>query len=169
LDKFYFIAHSWGGCVALHYLAKYKEKVEKLVLLDGGYHIKQFEYDYFSNIDKKALRFTPNCSLEEEIKYYENDFYNYILSNWEEFLEAEKNNYLSWSKLQEIAAKDLMKADKGKIKFRASGNTARGAIKSMYKFPTNVLYEKLKLLQAKLPHDWYDPYRVAIEVKNWIE
>jgi len=71
---------------------------------------------------------------------------------------VERNNYLRWSDLLEIAAKDLMKEEDGKIIFCACGDTARGAIKSMYNSSTNLLYDKLRLpillLQATLPSSW---------------
>lgn len=158
-DSFYILAHSWGGCIALHYAAQYPEKVKKILLLDGGYHKKQIQYDYFTKIDKEQLDFKPNCSLEDEIKSYEADFEGYVFTNWNDFLEVEQNNYLRWSKLLEQAAKDLMKEEAdGTIRFCACGNTARGVIKSMYNFPTDDIYNKLEipilLLQATLPESW---------------
>ena len=158
-DNFYLMAHSWGGCIALHYAAQYPERVNKILLLDGGYHIKQFQYDYFAKVDKKHLSFKPDCSLEEEIQSYETDFNGYIFSSWDDFLYVERNNYLRWSELLEQASKDLMKEEEdGKIRFCASGDTARGAIKSMYNYPTNLLYNKLEvpilLLQSTLPESW---------------
>ncbi|MGO1372399.1 MAG: alpha/beta hydrolase [Senegalia sp. (in: firmicutes)] len=158
-ESFYLMAHSWGGCVALHYASENSERVKKMMLLDGGYHLKQFSYEYFSNLDRTKLSIKPDCSLEEEIQSYEEDFEGYVFSNWEDFLEVEKNSYLRWSELLEQAAKDLMKVEQdGKIKFCASGDTARGAIKSMYNFPTDVLYNRLDipilLLQATLPEGW---------------
>ena len=49
-NKFFLLAHSWGGDIALHYLARYPQDIKKLVLLDGGYYIKQEVYNYFSNL-----------------------------------------------------------------------------------------------------------------------
>lgn len=42
--QFYLMCHSWGGCVGLHYAAKYPDKVKKVLLIDGGYHDKRFSY-----------------------------------------------------------------------------------------------------------------------------
>lgn len=166
-DNFCLMAHSWGGCIAIHYAALYPEKVKKILLLDGGYHIKQFEYDYFVNVNKEQLGFKPNCSLDEEIQSYKSDFDEYIFSSWDDFLDVERNNYLRWSELLEIAAKDLMKEKDEKIIFCASGDTARGAIKSMYNSPTNLLYDKLRLpillLQATLPSSWDEVRTLEIE------
>lgn len=57
----------------------------------------------------------------------------------------------------------------GRIRFCASGDTARGAIKSMYDYPTNFLYDKLSvpilLLQATLPESWNDIR--TLEVKEF--
>lgn len=167
IDSFYLMAHSWGGCIALHFLAQYPEKIKKVLLIDGGYHIKQYQYKYFSEIDKSKLSFKPDCSLEEEIKTYEIDFDGYVFDKWSDFLEEEKNNYLRWSGLLEIASRDLMKEDNGKIRFCASGDTARGAIKSMFNYPTNVLYSKINtpilLLVATLPESWMEIRNLQIE------
>lgn len=167
-DNFYILAHSWGGCIALHYAAKYPKKVKKILLLDGGYHQKQTIYDYFKKIDKEKLNFKPDCSLEEEIKSYEEDFNGYVFSNWNDFLEVERNNYLRWSELLEKASKDLMKEEEdGTIRFCACGDTARGAIKSMYNFPTNEIYKKLEtpilLIQATLPESWAEIRNILVE------
>lgn len=167
-DSFYLLAHSWGGCVALHFAAQYPEKVKKILLLDGGYHIKQMQYDYFSKLSNEQLEFSPNCSLEDEIKEYEEDFDGYVFSNWDDYLKEERNNYLRYSELLEIASKDLMKEEAdGTIRFCASGDTARGAIKSMYNFPTNVIYDKLKmpilLLESTLPESWNEIKDIMIK------
>lgn len=166
-DRFYILAHSWGGCIALHYAAQYPEKVKKILLLDGGYHIKQIQYDYFKNIDQSQLKFKPDCSLEDEISSYKADFDGYVFSNWNDFLEVERNNYLRWSEGLELAAKDLMKEEAGTIRFCASGDTARGAIKSMYNFPTDVIYDNLEtpilLLQATIPASWNEIRNILVE------
>lgn len=169
-DSFYILAHSWGGCIALHYAVQYPNKVKKILLLDGGYHQKQIQYDYFARINKDELDFKPDCSLDDEIKSYEEDFDGYVFSNWNDFLEVESNNYLRWSKLLEQASMDLMKEEAdGTIRFCASGGTSRGAIKSMYNFPTDLIYNKLitpiLLLQATMPETW-DEIR-TIQVKEF--
>ena len=158
-ESFYILAHSWGGCVALHYAARYPEKVKKMLMIDGGYHQKQIMYDYCIKNRKGHLEFEAFCSLEDEIKLYEEDFDNYVFLNWNDLLDVERNNYLRWSYLLEQAARDLMKEESdGTIRFCASGDTARGAIKSMYNFPTDAIYDKLKtqilLLQASMPESW---------------
>lgn len=145
-DKFYLLAHSWGGDIALHYNAKHSERVIKTVLLDGGYYLKDEIY--------RSEGFVFN-SLEDEIKYYENDFDGYIFDSWNDWLTEEKKYYSNWSYKKEISTRDLMKEEEDKVKFRASGDTARAAIKSMYNYPTSNIYNKLSdsilLLQCTLP------------------
>ena len=155
-ERFFIMAHSWGGCIALHYAALYPKKVRKMLLIDGGYHQKQDIYDYFSNVDREKLNFHPNCSLAEEIAEYKADFDGYVFSNWNDFLAVEKENYARWSPLLEQASMDLMKEDTdGTIRFCASGETARKSIISMYNYPTSLIYDRLKtqilLLQSTLP------------------
>ena len=38
-DSFYLMAHSWCGCIALHFSALYPEKIRKILLLDGAYQL----------------------------------------------------------------------------------------------------------------------------------
>lgn len=149
--KTHIMAHSWGACVALHFAKRYPECVNKLLLLDGGYHVKDFEYEYASN---NKIGFT---SIEEEIQYYYKDFDQYIFDTWEEAMEEEKNLYLRWSEKIEEQSKDLFKIENGKYKFIPSGKIAEGAIWSMYKHPTDEVYgeidKAIKLLVAKIPEE----------------
>lgn len=154
--EIYLLAHSWGGEIALHYTANYPTKVKKIILLDGGYYIKKLSNDYFSK--NNHLQHKLPCSLQEETDCYEKDFDEYIFSSWEEYLEVEKNNYLRWSPLLKEASMDLMKEVDGRVIWHASGDTARGAIKSMYKSPSTLIYNRLPqnilLLQCTLPDDF---------------
>lgn len=168
--SFFVMAHSWGGCVALHYAAKFPEKVKKILLIDGGYHVKQMQYDYFSNKELNETSIKPLCSLEDEIRFYEADFDGYVFSCWDDLLKVEKNNYLRWSKLMEQAVKDLMMEEEdGTIRFCVSGDTARDILISMNNFPISALYGMLHipimLLQATLP-EFYDEVR-TIQVKEF--
>lgn len=44
--SFFLLAHSWGADVALHYLVQHPSKVEKTLLLDGGYYLKNDTYEF---------------------------------------------------------------------------------------------------------------------------
>ncbi|MBS4538921.1 alpha/beta hydrolase [Clostridium sp. D2Q-11] len=158
-DSFFLLAHSWGGDITLHYAARYPEKVIKLLLLDGGYYIKDRLYSIASNLyDEGKLKGRSSCSLEEEIEYYIKDFDEYVFDTWEDFIKVEKGAYMKWSPLKEVSSRDLMKKEDGKQKFRASGNTARRAILSMSKNPTKEIWDNLSnnilLLQSTLPESW---------------
>lgn len=157
--RFYLMAHSWGACLALHYTVRYPTRVQKLLLIDGGYHQKQAMYDYFMKADSTKLDFKTSCSLAEEIAEYEADFDGYVFSNWQDFLRVEHDNYSRWSPLIEEAARDLMREDSdGFIRFCASGATAKAAILSMNQYPTSPIFSKIHtsilLLQATLPPSW---------------
>jgi pimeloyl-ACP methyl ester carboxylesterase len=147
--SFYLLAHSYGADIALHYLYTYPSKVIKTLLLDGGYYIKTELYAY------RASKSESISSLQQEIDYYISDFDNYCFDTLEEHIEVEKSNYIRWSILLEEASKDLVKIEKGKYRWHANGFTATGAIKSMYNYPPNSIYDKLPksvyLLQSTLP------------------
>ena len=147
--SFYLLAHSYGACVALYYLYTYPSKVIKTMLLDGGYHIKPAWYEYQTSISGSIT------SLQREIDYYIKDFDNYSFDTLEEHMEVEKSNYIRWSNLLEEASKDLVRVENGKYKWHANGFTATGAIKSMYFYPPDAIYDKLPssiyLLQSTLP------------------
>lgn len=157
--EFYLLAHSWGGDVALHYTSEFPHKIKKVVLLDGGYYTKDDVYKISSKLNEEGkFKGKSSCSMEDEIAYYEKDFDEYIFSNWDDFIDLEKTMYLRWNPILEQVAKDLMKEENGKLKFRASGDTARGAIKSMNNYPTKDIYDKLSnnilLLISTLPESW---------------
>jgi len=147
--NFYLLAHSYGADIALHYLSTYPSKIIKVMLLDGGYYIKTDLYDYATSKSDNIN------SLQKEIDYYIKDFDGYFFNSLEEHIEVEKNNYLRWSNLLEEASIDLVRTDKGKFIWHANGHTSTGAIKSMYNYPPNSIYDKLPkticLLQSTLP------------------
>lgn len=119
------------------------------MLLDGGYYIKEDKYKY------NALKGENIDSLQKEIDYYVKDFDEYCFDTLQEHIEAEKNNYLRWSSLLEEASKDLVIIEKDKYKYHASGFAASCAIKSMFNYPPNSVYDRLPksiyLLQSSLP------------------
>ncbi len=157
-DNFYFIAHSWGADIALHYSVHNPKNVNKLILFDGGYYDKETIYEYFTHQVDEELKSKVYNSLENELNFYEKDFDEYIFPNWKNYIELERKNYSRWSKLMEEASTDLMVEEKGKLRFRARGNTARAAIKAMYKHPTKEIFSKLVkpvlLLKCTTPESW---------------
>lgn len=161
-DKFYLLAHSYGADIALQYLYIYPSKVIKTMLLDGGYYIKSDWYAYQASIAGNI------DSLQSEIDYYIKDFDDYCFDTLEEHINVEKSNYIRWSHLLEEASKDLVRIEKGKYRWHANGFTAAGAIKSMFKYSPNFIYEKLPkpifLLQSTLPESMNE-YRDNLSVK----
>jgi pimeloyl-ACP methyl ester carboxylesterase len=145
-NSFNILAHSWGGDIALHYAAKYPQKVSKILLIDGGYYLKHKQYEYM------------NTSLKDNIVSYEKDFDGYIFSNWDDFVKVEEKAYLRYSDLLKKASMDLMKDEGARIKFIASGAVAKAAIIGMYNSPTSLIFNKLSdnilLLQSTLPESW---------------
>ncbi|CUB45856.1 alpha/beta fold hydrolase [Bacillus cereus] len=158
-ETFHLLAHSWGASVALHYAAELPEKVNKMVLLDGGYHHGKMNADYFAQLYKDAKEGEcPPRSLEEEITHYEKDFDEYIFDSKEAFIQSEKRAYSRWSPLIERAVYDLMREEDSKVKWHATGDTARGVIKFQYTVYKTLKSHKIKsdilLLYCDLPDDY---------------
>ncbi|NBI05592.1 alpha/beta hydrolase [Senegalia massiliensis] len=160
--RFYLLAHSWGANIALHYLSKYPSKVINTMLLDGGYYLKTEWYSYQTSISGEI------DSLQSEIDYYIKDFDEYCFDTLQEHIEVEKNNYIRWSCLLEEAARDLVRVEDDKYKWHANSFTATGAIKSMYYYPPDSIYDKLPssiyLLQSTLPESM-NKYRETLAEK----
>ena len=61
----------------------------------------------------------------------------------------------------------MKEEEDGTIRFCACGDTTRGAIKSMYNFPTNEIYKKLEtpilLIQATFPESWAEIRNILVE------
>ncbi|MCP1164305.1 MULTISPECIES: alpha/beta fold hydrolase [Bacillus] len=158
-ETFHIVAHSWGASVALHYAAECTEKVNKMVLLDGGYHHGKMNADYFANLYKGVKEGEcPPRSLEEEITHYEKDFDEYIFDSKEAFIQSEKMVYSRWSPLIERAVYDLMREEDYKVKWHATGDTARGVIKFQYTVYRTLESHKIKsdilLLYCDIPHNY---------------
>ncbi|XMB85243.1 alpha/beta hydrolase [Mycoplasmatota bacterium WC44] len=140
--KHHIIAHSWGADLALHYMNQFPDDINKIVLLDGGYHDKETSNKYFTEYNENNLD-NQISSMEEEIEYYLNDFDNYIFESLDEAVDTELRNYDRKSKLLEIATNDLIKCEDGKFKWHATGQTAKFAVMSMYKNPTRNVYHMI--------------------------
>lgn len=160
-ETFHIVAHSWGASVALHYAAACPEKVNKMVLLDGGYHHGKMNAAYFAKLYKDAKEGEcPPRSLEEEIIHYEKDFDEYIFDSKEAFIQSEKTVYSRWSPLIERAVYDLMREEDSKVKWHATGDTARGVIKFQYTVYKTLKSHKIKsdilLLYCDLPDNYLE-------------
>ncbi len=85
--EFYLLSHSWGAQIALFFLRSYPEKVIKMLMLDGGYHIHKIYHEYNN---KNNL---PLSNEQEEIEFYIDDFDNYIFPTLGKFMESERSAY----------------------------------------------------------------------------
>ncbi|WP_242311060.1 alpha/beta fold hydrolase [Bacillus cereus group sp. BfR-BA-01331] len=167
-EIFHIVAHSWGASVALHYAAECPEKVNKMVLLDGGYHHGKMNANYFAELYKGTKEGEcPPRLLEEEITHYEKDFDEYTFDNKEAFIQSEKMVYSRWSPLIERAVYDLMRKEDNKVKWHATGDTARSVIKFQYKVYKTLKSHKIKndilLLYCDLPDNYLEIRELQIK------
>lgn len=137
LKRFTFIAHSYGANIAVHYTIRYEDGVSKLVLLDGGYYNKEFQYKYIKE------RINEGKWVGEGITS----------------LESESRSYNRLSDKLIFALKDLMVECEDGMRFAARGEVAVGAIKAMYANPSSVYLSKINtptlLLVSTEPKQYY--------------
>lgn len=142
IGQHYILSHSWGSALALFYQSAFADVVKGNILIDGGYYLKRLRHE----------------TMEEEANYYEKDFEEYIFDDWESFAGPEKQNVQRWSPLLDAAIKDLGKEENNKVRWHATGNTARQVIEALHKIETEEIYEKLPsdilILRSTLPVSW---------------
>ena len=86
------------------------------------------------------------------------------------FLESEKVVYSRWSELLEASVYDLMREEDGKIKWHATGDTARGIIKYLHN-----QHEKMKLgnIESEIlllyPDCSEDQYKLNVQMLEMFE
>ena len=87
------IGHSWGGCVAIEYAARYPQDIAGLILIDGGFY--DFKNEPGASWDETSQRLSPPCfegvkigALIDRIKTSQ------VFGEWDKMLEtAIKSNF----------------------------------------------------------------------------
>ncbi len=189
-DKsFYLIGHSLGAELAMHFAARSPEKIQGLILLDGGY------------LSAEKLGMT----LEKELQGIGQFCKNTTFPSWEVFIESEKEELSRWSEELEAASRAQVKERDGEIQLTLSAFTGQSMIKGMYTEPVITILSQINcpclLIHATQPadlegvrregiqdlqfslynlevasisdagHDIFRdaPHSVATEIKNWID
>ncbi len=143
--NYYLLGHSLGGWIALHYAATHPDKVNGVILLDGGYHQTSFIHEYYLNLDKEKLGFTPSTSIEEDLGSCEKFYKEHTFSSLEEYLNFGKEGSLRWNENLERASLDTVVEDGGIFRFKIDVDAAKTYIKMMYDYPTEGIYQSLDM------------------------
>ncbi|WP_179884783.1 alpha/beta fold hydrolase [Bacillus sp. AFS015802] len=159
VGKFYFMAHSYGADIALHFMKKYGSYVIKTLLLDGGYTTKAHFYHIVDELASKPDWKWPNInSVEKEIEYTAESFDSFEYPSYKAFYDEEAKSYSDWNEDKIIASKDYVKEVDGRVKLIADSEVAGSVIKSMARSPINKVYSQLGdnmlLLVATLPQEF---------------
>ncbi|WP_430489204.1 alpha/beta fold hydrolase [Rossellomorea marisflavi] len=160
VSRFYFLAHSYGADIALHYMKEYGSSVIRTILIDGGYTTKKSFYEIVDGLAQNLDWKWPNInSVEKEVHYTSESFSVFEYPNVKAFLENEEAKASEWSALKRKASEDYVKEVDGKIKLIATPEVATAAIRSMAQSPIRDLYqeldsEKITLLVATLPEEF---------------
>ncbi len=155
-EKIYLMGHSLGAWISLHYAYKHTEKIKKVLLLDGGYHISKEIHDYYSNFSDDKIKNSMSKSLEEEIRQSNLYYDSYTFKNYDECVKDAKEKSFRWSDFLSIATMDMMKDDNGVIKFCSDKKSLENYLVSMFNYTLVSFYSDfdfpILLLHATLPN-----------------
>ncbi len=117
VSRFYFLAHSYGADIALHYMKEYRASVIRMILIDGGYTTKKAFYEIVDGLAQSPDWKWPNInSVEKEVHYTSESFSAFGYPSLTAFLENEEAKASEWSTLKRKASEDYVKEVDGKIK-----------------------------------------------------
>jgi pimeloyl-ACP methyl ester carboxylesterase len=129
LDKpFFILGHSWGADVALHYAKHYPEKINGVILLDGGFTFPEFQEDM-----------TFSIAYDGWNTYIDNAKY----SDWEEILGEYSTFTKRWDSTIEQSVTSIF-TKKEKYELIASKFTVLAIIKAFYEEPFTTTYPYIK-------------------------
>lgn len=160
VSRFYFLAHSYGADIALHYMKEYGSSVIRTILIDGGYTTKKSFYEIVDGLAQNPDWKWPKInSVEKEVHYTTESFTAFEYPSLTAFLENEEAKASEWSTLKRKASEDYVKEVDGKIKLITTPEVAAAAIRSMAQSPIRDLYQELDsgsitLLVATLPAEF---------------
>lgn len=138
----FLIGHSWGAALALHFSSQFSERVQGVVMIDGGY--LHFDED-------------PSETLEELLEHMSQWVTESYFPSIDDYEEKKKEEIGRWSQeLKQMVHRD-MKEVKGGVAMRASEHTVRAIVKSLYYEPCRDIFSQINvptfLLRATLPEE----------------
>ncbi|MGE6415145.1 alpha/beta fold hydrolase [Planococcus kocurii] len=188
--SFYLMGHSWGADMALYFTRFYPEKIEGLIMLDGGFTFPQNQ---------------PEMTFEYVYKGWRNYMEQSVFANEEEISQEYLTYTNRWdSRKEKYAASLFKKRQDGNFELAASTFTVLAIIKAFFKEPFTEVYPFIKmptlLLYAELPKSlnaarvtgigqlrsnvenvsviaiggsshmiqWDEPQQIAIIISKWI-
>ncbi|MFD2923164.1 alpha/beta fold hydrolase [Halobacillus naozhouensis] len=187
-STFYILGHSWGADLALHTAKEFPDKIEGLVLIDGGYVFPEM-----------AEGLTKGKALSGWSEYIESSKY----SSWDEIVNTyQEYTTKPWNKkLDSIISSNFIKSNDHYI-LRADRYSLLATIQAFYSEPCSTTYKNIEcpvlLFYSTLPNydnsrqkgiekiknalkkvkvigientkhnvRWDSPERVATEILNW--
>jgi len=145
IKDFYLIGHSWGANISLFFIAEFALKVNKMILLDGGYFLNKTAYEYDSQHDNliwegKSYEEKLQAVIDWRYKVYDGCRY----TDLNKFIEDEKEDYPRWSPLLSKAHLDVAVNDNGIYKFHVKGSTAEIIVGAFYDFQPDLVYQIIR-------------------------
>lgn len=138
----FLIGHSWGAALALHFSKEFSERVKGVVMIDGGY--LHFDED-------------PSETLEQLLEHMSQWVTESYYPSIEDYEEKKKEEIGRWSQeLKQMVHRDMKEVADG-VAMRASENTVRAIVKSLYHEPCRDIFSHINvptfLLRATLPKE----------------
>ncbi|UOR11208.1 alpha/beta fold hydrolase [Halobacillus amylolyticus] len=138
---FFIMGHSWGADLALHYTKAFPEKIEGVILLDGGYVFPEH---------------VPGLTKEKALSAWGEYSHTSVYSSWGEFVDTYQGyTTKKWDDTLDLTIASNFKKEKGKYRLVAESFSLLSMIKAFYREPSSTAYTDINcptlLFHAALP------------------
>jgi len=127
IDRFLYMGHSWGGSIGVHLGALHPDRLDGIVLLDGGH-----------------VDVTPPLGLRRLlVKHFEQDQAKFVFDDWDAFLAWVQTRVRHWRPSLEPRYRTGMVERDGKVVARASARAAAWALHGVVREPPTKAYPRI--------------------------
>ena len=129
VDRFVYMGHSWGGSIGAHLAALHPDRLDGIVLLDGGYS------------DVEAPRVLRRILVER----FEREQSAFAFDDWDAFLDWVQTRVRSWRPALEPRYRAGMVERDGKIVARASARAGAWALHGVMSEPPTKVHARIRV------------------------
>jgi pimeloyl-ACP methyl ester carboxylesterase len=145
IDRFLYMGHSWGGSIGVHLGASQPDRVDGIVLLDGGH-----------------VDVTPPLGLRRAlVKRFEEEQAGFVFESWDDFLAWAETRVRSWRPALEQRYRAGMVERDGKVVARSTPRAAAWALHGVFREPPTKAFHRITVPVFLLVAADADPHVVA--------
>jgi pimeloyl-ACP methyl ester carboxylesterase len=126
VDRFLYMGASWGGSIGVHLAANHPDRLDGLVLLDGGH-----------------VDLPRGVARADLVRYFEGDWTRFEFDSWDDFLAFANERVRTWRASLEPRYRGAMTERNGKIVPRASATAAGLAAYGVISEPPSSVYARV--------------------------